>query len=105
MGSFLLALAFDVVLAGCFMPLLLGVHWSKTNTPGALAGIITGSLLRLYLHFTIPEDLVGLETIVSPLVSLVFTVAVSLMTQKTHAPKHHVVDEVPDDADVLSGVC
>ena len=101
----LLALAFDVVLAGCFMPLLLGVHWEKTNTPGALAGIITGSALRLYLHFTIPEDLVGLETIVSPLVSLAFTVVVSLMTQKTHAPKHHVVSEVPDDADVLAGVC
>ena len=101
----LLALAFDVVLAGCFMPLLLGVHWEKTNTPGALAGVISGSILRLYLHFYIPEHLIGLETIVSPLVSLVFTVVVSLMTQKTHAPKHHVVNEVPDDADVLSGVC
>lgn len=101
----LLALAFDVVLAGCFMPLLLGVHWKKANTPGAMAGIISGSLLRLYLHFTIPEHLIGLETIIAPLVSLVFTVAFSLMTQKTHAPKHHVVNEVPDDADVLAGIC
>jgi len=36
-------------------------------------------------------------------VSLVVMVAVSLMTQKSFPPKHHVITEVPDDVDVLAG--
>jgi Na+/proline symporter len=99
----LLVLAFDVVFAGCVVPLTLGIYWSKANTPGALASIIVGSILRLYLFYTIPEALAGLDTMIPPVVSLVVMVAVSLMTQKSHPPKHHVITEVPDDVDVLAG--
>jgi Na+/proline symporter len=42
----LLVLAFDVVFAGCLVPLTLGIYWKKANTPGALAAIFVGSILR-----------------------------------------------------------
>ncbi len=99
----LLVLAFDVVFAGCLVPLTLGIYWKKANTPGALAAVIVGSILRLYLFYTIPEELAGLDTMIAPVVSLIVMVAVSLMTQKSHPPKHDMIDFVPDDADVLSG--
>jgi Na+/proline symporter len=99
----LLVLAFDVVFAGCVVPLTLGIYWSKANTPGALAAIIVGSVLRLYLFYTIPEALAGLDTLIPPVVSVIVMVPVSLMTQKSSPPKHHVIDEVPDDADVIAG--
>jgi len=100
----LLVLAFDVVFAGCLVPLTLGIYWKKANTPGALAAVVVGSILRLYLFYTIPEHLAGLDTMIPPVVSLIVMVPVSLLTQKTHPPKHHVIDEVPDDADVLAGI-
>ena len=101
----LLALAFDVVLAGCFFPLLLGIYWDKTNTPGALASIVLCSILRLIMHFVTPEELVGLDTLIPPVVSLALTVGVSLATQKTHPSKHEVIHTIPDETEVLAGVC
>jgi len=98
----LLVLAFDVVFAGCFVPLTLGLYWKKANTPGALAAFIIGSLLRLILYYTIPEHLAGLDTMIPPLVSLIVMVPVSLMTQDKHPGKHDVVDYVPTEEEVLS---
>jgi Na+/proline symporter len=99
----LLVLAFDVVFAGCLVPLTLGIYWKKANTPGALAAVIVGSVVRLYLFYNIPEALAGLDTMIAPVVSLIVMVAVSLMTQKSHPPKHDMIDFIPDDADVLAG--
>ena len=99
----LLVLAFDVVFAGCLVPLTLGIYWKKANTPGALAAVIVGSVVRLYLFYNIPEELAGLDTMIAPIVSLLVMVPVSLMTQKSHPPKHEMIDFVPDDMDVLSG--
>ena len=99
----LLVLAFDVVFAGCLVPLTLGIYWKKANTPGALAAVIVGSVVRLYLFYNIPEELAGLDTMIAPVVSLLVMVPVSLMTQKSHPPKHDMIDFIPDDLDVLSG--
>lgn len=99
----LLVLAFDVVFAGCLVPLTLGLYWKKANTPGALAAVIVGSVVRLYLFYTIPEALAGLDTMIAPVVSLVAMVIVSLLTQEKFPPKHEVITEIPDDADVLAG--
>ncbi len=101
----LLVLAFDVVFAGCLVPLTLGLYWKKANTPGALSAVIIGSLLRLILFYTIPEHLAGLDTIIPPIVGLIVMVVVSLMTQESYPPKHHVISEIPDDADVIAGRC
>jgi Na+/proline symporter len=96
----LLVLAFDVVFAGCFVPLTLGLYWRKANTAGALAAI--GSALRLILYFTIPAHLAGLDTLIPPVVSLVAMVAVSLATQQADPPKHVATTYVPTDEEVLS---
>ena len=101
----LLALAFDVVLAGCFVPLLLGIYWEKTNTPAALASIVLCSILRLVLFYTVPDNLIGLDTLIPPVVSLFIVVGVSLATQKSHPSKHHVIHEIPDETEVLAGIC
>ncbi|MBW2605736.1 MAG: hypothetical protein JRE28_15750, partial [Deltaproteobacteria bacterium] len=101
----LLVLAFDVVFAGCFVPLTLGIYWKKANTPGALSAVIVGSVLRLILFYTIPEHLAGLDTILAPIAGLIVMVIVSLMTQESYPPKHHVISEIPDDADVIAGRC
>ena len=98
------ALAFDVVLAGCFVPLTLGLYWKKANEVGALVGMIVGSVARVVMIYTTPEHLAGMETLVAPLFSLIM-IPVSLMTQASCPSKHHVNDEVPDDAEVLAGVC
>jgi Na+/proline symporter len=99
----MLVIAFDVVFAGCLVPLTLGLYWKKANTPGALSAVFVGSILRLVLFFKIPESLAGLDTLIPPIVSLVVMVLVSLMTQESHPPKHEVIDLIPDDADVLAG--
>ena len=49
------------------------------------------------------EALAGLDTMIAPVVSLLVMVPISLMTQKSHPPKHDMVDFIPDDADVLAG--
>ena len=98
----MLVLAFDVVFAGCLVPLALGVFWKKANAYGALAAVIVGSVLRLVLYFTIPPALAGLDTMIPPLVSLAVMVPVSLLTQKQDPPKYKVITEVPDDTLVLS---
>ncbi len=98
----LLVLAFDVVFAGCFVPLTLGLYWKKANTPGALAAFIIGSVLRLILYYKIPEHLAGLDTMIPPVVSLLVMVPVSLMTQEKYPSKHAVNDYVPTEEEVLS---
>jgi Na+/proline symporter len=98
----LLVLAFDVVFAGCLVPLTLGLYWKKANAPGALAAFLVGSALRLILFYSIPEHLAGLDTMIPPVVSLIVMVPVSLMTQKSHPSKHEVINYVPTEEQVLS---
>lgn len=100
----MLVLAFDVVFAGCLVPLTLGLYWKKANTYGALSAVVIGSVLRLILFFTIPEHLAGLDTLIPPVVSLIVMVPVSLLTQKQDPPKHDVIYEQPDDDAVLSTI-
>ena len=100
----MLVLAFDVVFAGLFVPLTLGLFWKKANSYGALAAVVVGSVLRLILFFTIPEHLAGLDTMIPPVVSLIVMVPVSLMTQKQDPPKHEVIYEIPSDEDVARAI-
>ena len=100
----LLILAFDVVLAGCFVPLALGVYWRRSNTPGAIAAILSGTLTRLALYYLIPERYAGLDTLIAPVVSLVVFALVSLATQKASAPKHDALTYVPTDEELVKGI-
>ena len=99
----LLILAFDIVLAGCFVPLCLGIYWKKANTLGAIASIISGAVIRLTLFFTIPESLAGLDTLLSPLMSGTIFVVVSLATQKISPPLSSAIDYVPTEEELVTG--
>lgn len=98
----LLILAFDVLLASFGAPFVLGVYWKKANTPGAIAAIIVGSVTRIAMYFITPASLVGIDTLLPPVLSLIAMVVVSLSTQQSYSPKHYVIDEIPSDDQVLT---
>lgn len=51
----LLVLAFDIMLAGPLVPLVMGLYWSDmANTPAALTSMVAGSLTRLVLFVLVP---------------------------------------------------
>lgn len=74
----LLVLAFDVVFAGCFVPLTLGIYWRRANAKAAYWAIVVPSVLRGILYIVIPPSLSGLDTLIPPLLSLAIFVRISL---------------------------
>ena len=100
-----LILAFDIVFAGLWAPLTLGLFWKKANWPAAIASIVVGSTLRLVLYYTIPAEYAGLDTFIPPIVSFVLFIIVALLTQKKDPgfKRHGVVDYVPPEEDVVNG--
>jgi len=100
-----LILAFDIVFAGAWAPLTLGLFWKKANTPAALASLFIGSGLRLLMFFVIPPDLAGLDTMIPPPISFAIFIGVALATQKKYPgeQRHGVVDYVPPEEDIVKG--
>ena len=105
----LIILSFDLLLAGAVVPFILGIFWSKSNTPAAIAALLCGSLCRLVLFVLTPEfygmpnniffiegfftsAFDGLPTIISPIVSLITFVMVAVTTQKSHRPR--ILDKI-----------
>jgi solute:Na+ symporter, SSS family len=72
----LLVVAFDIVFAGCVVPLFAGVYWPKANTRGAIASIVVGTTARLIAHFVTPTAWSGLDTLIPPVLSAVTFYAV-----------------------------
>jgi Na+/proline symporter len=72
----LLVIAFDIVFAGCVVPLFFGVHSKRATAEAAVAAIVVGTLARLVAHFATPVEWVGLDTLVPPVLSLLSFVAV-----------------------------
>jgi Na+/proline symporter len=99
----LLILAFDIVLAGCFVPLVLGLFWKRANTPAALAAILGGAAARLALYFIVPETWAGLDTLLPPLVSFALFVSVALATQSSSPPKLGALTHVPSEEELVRG--
>ena len=100
-----LIVAFDIVFAGALAPLTLGLFWKKANMPAAVASLMAGTILRLVLFFTIPADLVGLDTLIPPPISFAIFIGVALATQKKYPgeQRHGVVDYVPPEEDIVRG--
>lgn len=78
----LLVVAFDIVFAGCVVPLFMGVYWRKANSAAAISAIVAGTGARLLAHLVTPPQLAGLDTMVPPIVSLATFLAVCQLTQK-----------------------
>lgn len=110
-----LVLAFDIVFAGALVPLVLGLFWSKANTPAALASLLIGTGCRLIGYFYFNSiffspsanalSYAGIETMIPPVISLVVFVTVALATQKKSPGYllHGVVDYVPPEEDIMLG--
>ena len=81
----LLVVAFDIVFAGCVVPLFAGVYWSRSTSEAAFAAIIVGTTARLVGHFVVPGAWAGLDTLLPPLASLVAFVSVSALRAETDA--------------------
>lgn len=90
----LLILAFDIVLAGCVIPLFAGVYWPKANRAGAMASILAGTSARLIAHFVTPAAWSGLDSLVPPVISAIVFYAVCQMTWKTEEDRHYVLSEI-----------
>lgn len=76
----LLVVAFDIVFAGCVVPLFLGVYWRKANSAAAISAIVVGTGARLIAHIVTPAQWSGLDTLVPPCISAVTFVLVCLLT-------------------------
>ena len=100
-----LILAFDIVFAGAFAPLTLGLFWKKANMPAAVTSLIVGSALRLLMFFIIPPEWAGLDTMIPPPISFALFIIVALATQKKYPGKqrHGVNDYVPPEEDIVLG--
>ena len=100
-----LILAFDVVFAGAFAPLTFGLFWRKANMPAAIASLVVGTALRLYLFIVMPEELAGLDTMIPPVVAFALFIVVAYATQGKYPGKarHGVLDYVPPEEDLISG--
>lgn len=97
-----LVLAFDVVFAGCFVPLVAGLYWKKSNSAGAIASIVVGSSLRLLLYFIIPPELAGLDTIIPPVISAIIFFIVCIKTLHKYKPNHDINYIIPSNEDSIS---
>ncbi len=73
--------------------------------PAAIAALVVGTVLRLYLFMVMPEDLAGLDTMIPPVVSFALFIVVALATQNKYPGKarHGVIDYVPPEEDMISG--
>jgi len=81
----LLVVAFDIVFAGCVVPLFFGVYWKRATQSGALASMIIGTLARAICYFTVSPAWAGLDTLLPPVLSAIAFFAVSLMTDPVAA--------------------
>jgi solute:Na+ symporter, SSS family len=90
----LLILAFDIVLAGCVIPLLAGVYWRKANQAGAIAAIVLGTGTRLIAHYVTPAAWGGLDTLVPPMVSALAFYVTCQLTWRTQESRHYVLTDI-----------
>ena len=102
-----LILAFDIVFAGAWAPLTLGLFWKKANMPAAVTSLIVGSALRFMFFILpiLPPELYGLDTMIPPPISFALFIIVALATQKKYPGKqrHGVNDYVPPEEDMILG--
>lgn len=82
----LLVLAFEVVFAGCLVPLTLGIYWERGTPRAALWAIVIPSALRILFQFNFPEAWKGLDSVIPPLVSAWLFVGISFLENPPGVP-------------------
>jgi Na+/proline symporter len=98
----LLIVAFDIVFAGCVVPLFFGVYWKRANSAGAIAAILTGTVARAACYGLVPPHLAGLDTLLPPVLSLVAFLGVCWLAQDAaDALRHAALLESPS-SDLLT---
>lgn len=98
-----LILAFDIVFAGAWAPLTLGLFWKKANMPAAIVSLIVGSAIRLLMYFITPLEYAGIDTMIPPVISFVLFIGVAFATQKKYPGRPGVVAYIPPEVDVIRG--
>ncbi|MGI6630896.1 MAG: sodium:solute symporter family protein [Bacillota bacterium] len=86
----IMILGFTLLGQMLFFPLILGVYWKRANEYGALAGMIAGAIVPLFMMLTQGTMFPGPEwvaTLIPLAASALATVAVSLATQSNCPPK------------------
>ncbi|MCS7098802.1 MAG: sodium:solute symporter family protein [Sulfolobales archaeon] len=79
-----LTLAFDVLFASLFVPLTLGLFWSRFNWQGAAASIVLGAASRIVLEWALIAGVIvewWVASLGAPVVSLVAGLAATLLAQ------------------------
>jgi len=91
----LLVLGYTLTASGLLFPLVLGCHWKKVSSRGALAGIISGIAAAIIFSIAIPIFNLSFPAIIPGLItSLVCTVAFSNHTNN----KQQLLDQNKKDA-------
>src|ERR687892_1263949 len=98
-----LILAFDIVFAGAWAPLTLGLFWKKANMPAALVSLIVGSAIRLLMFFITPVEYAGIDTMIPPVISFALFIGVALATQKKYPGRPGIINYVPPEEDIVRG--
>jgi Na+/proline symporter len=90
----LLIVAFDIVFAGCVVPLFAGVYWPKANARGAISSIVVGTTARIVAHFVTPAAWAGLDTLIPPVLSAVtfFVMCGGRAPEVTQVPEPEAVE-------------
>ncbi len=90
----LLILAFDVVFAGCLVPLALGIYWKRGTSAGAFWAIVVPSALRIFFYFLeqsgseyFLKEWKGLDSLLPPVVSCLLYVSISLLGKPQALPE------------------
>ena len=115
----LLVLAFDIMLAGALVPLVMGLYWPDiSTTPAALSSMVAGSLTRLVFFVLVPttygiqntllyfeNDMFttafdGLPTFIAAGVSLVGFLVVAYITKDDY-PIHSIQKQ--ESANIVAG--
>ncbi|MEZ5357001.1 MAG: hypothetical protein R2762_30540 [Bryobacteraceae bacterium] len=94
----LLVVAFDIVFAGCVVPLFLGVYWKKANSAAAIAAIVCGTAVRLLAYFITPDAWSGLDTLIPPLISGIVFYLACQATWKRIPGRPEAISESASDA-------
>lgn len=106
----MVAMAFSIAASGLFAPLVLGIWWKRANTPGAIAGMLSGFIVCMYYIITthktfgIQNDLwMGVNTISSGTFGIPVSFAVMIIVTLVTAEPSREIQEMVDKVRVPSG--